>query len=49
MGRIERGEVTYEEALEKATLEYKGLFKKLVEKIDEKTAELASAISSSPS
>jgi DNA topoisomerase IA len=46
MSRIERGEITYEEALEKATLEYKGLFKKLVEKIDEKAAELASAISS---
>jgi DNA topoisomerase IA len=46
MSRIERGEITYEEALERATLEYKGLFKKLVERIDEKAAELASAISS---
>ncbi len=47
MNGIERGETTYEEALEKATLEYKGLFKKFAEKIDEKAAELASAISPS--
>ncbi|MEM4020879.1 MAG: type IA DNA topoisomerase [Nitrososphaerota archaeon] len=46
MSGIERGEITYEEALEKAAIEYKGLFKKLVERIDEKAAELASAIAS---
>ncbi|MEM1977259.1 MAG: DNA topoisomerase, partial [Nitrososphaerota archaeon] len=46
MSGIERGEMTYEEALEKAAIEYKGLFKKLVERMDEKAAELASAIAS---